>query len=145
MISWYVIFDRFYPTDITLWHHLWPQICGLVWTLSFHCTRTSKLNSCQLSWFFKIFPNWNQNWLKFKKLWKLRLFLVKILPKIGQIGILMGHFYIPSGTSLPKPNLSTPGYWANNLWNLHFQYVYHICTLQLSCFYGIECTLQVSR
>ena len=47
--------------------------------------------------------------------------LFKIWPKIGQIGIWMGYFFLKNwclygstfkfcgGTSLPKPNLSTPG------------------------------------
>ena len=73
-----------------------------------------------MSQFFKIWPNLSQNWLKFKK----------ILEKIGNIvqnlaqnwadwymnGLLFlenwylygSTFKFRGGTSLPKPNLSTP-------------------------------------
>ena len=54
------------------------------------------------------------------KFMKNRVILLKIWNKIGSIGIWMGHFFLKNwylygstfkfhcGTSLPKPNLSTP-------------------------------------
>ena len=54
------------------------------------------------------------------KFWKNQVILLKIWPKIGPIGIWMGHFFLKNwylygstfkicgGTALPKPNLSTP-------------------------------------
>ena len=68
---------------------------------------------------FKIWPNLSQNWLKFKKILE-KMGTFKIWPKIGPIGIWMGYFFLKywylygstfkfrGGTSLPKPNLSTP-------------------------------------
>ena len=55
-----------------------------------------------------------------RKFWKNRVILLKIWQKIGPIGIWMGHFFLKNwylygptfkfcgGTSLPKPNSSTP-------------------------------------
>ena len=71
--------------------------------------------------FFKILPNLGQNWLKFQKILEKLVILFKIWSKIGPIGIWMGYFFLKNwylygstfkfhgGTSLPKPNLSTPG------------------------------------
>ena len=56
-----------------------------------------------------------------RKFWKNRVILLTIWPKIEQIGIWMGHFFLKNwylyestfkfrgGTCLPKPNFSTPG------------------------------------
>ena len=55
-----------------------------------------------------------------RKFWKNRVILLKIWQKMGPIGIWMGRFFLKNwylygstfkfcgGTSLPKPNLSTP-------------------------------------
>ena len=55
------------------------------------------------------------------KILENQVILLKISPKIEQIGMRMGHFLLKNwyfyvstfkfrgGTSLPKPNLSTPG------------------------------------
>ena len=70
--------------------------------------------------FFKIFPNFSQNLLKFKKIFEKLGDFAPHFSKIGPIGIWMGHFFLKnlylygstckfcSGTSLPKPNVSTP-------------------------------------
>ena len=64
------------------------------------------------------FSKFGQIWAKIGS--NLRKFLFKIWPKIGPIGIWMGYFFLKNwylygstfkfcgGTSLPKPNLSTP-------------------------------------
>ena len=73
-----------------------------------------------------IFSKFGQIWAKIgsnlRKFWKKLVILFKIWPKIGPIGILMGYFFLKNwylygstfkfcgGTSLPKPNLSTPRY-----------------------------------
>ena len=70
------------------------------------------------------FSKFSQIWAKIgsnlRKFWKNRPILLKIWPKIGPIGIWMGHFFLKNwylyrstfkfcgGTSLPKPNLSYP-------------------------------------
>ena len=63
--------------------------------------------------FFKILPNLSQNWQNW-------VILLKIWPEIEQIDIWMGYFFLKNwylygstfkfccGTSLLKPNLSTP-------------------------------------
>ena len=74
--------------------------------------------------FFKIPPNLSQNWLRFKKIVEKFVILLKILPKIRQIGTLMGQYFLKTwyllGTFIgllsksaaahpyQKPNLSTP-------------------------------------
>ena len=70
------------------------------------------------------FSEFGQIWAKigsnFRKFWKKLVILFKIWPKIRPIGIWMGYFFLKKwylygstfkfrgGTSLPKPNLSTP-------------------------------------
>ena len=70
------------------------------------------------------FSKFAQIWAKIgsnlRKFWKNRMILLKNWPKIRPIGIWMGHFFLKNwylygstfkfhcGTSLPKPNLSTP-------------------------------------
>ena len=61
-----------------------------------------------------------------RKFWKKMVILFKIWPKIGPIGIWMGYLFLKKwylygstfkfcgGTSLPKPNLSTPPIRATN-------------------------------
>ena len=44
--------------------------------------------------FFKIPPNLSQNWLRFKKIVEKLCDLLKILPKIKQIGTLMGQYFL---------------------------------------------------
>ena len=41
-----------------------------------------------------IFPNLSQYWLKFKKIFKRLGELAQIWPKIGPIGIRLGHFFL---------------------------------------------------
>ena len=85
------------------------KISCLMWMTPY---KMPNLVSVDFSKFFQI-------WAKiFKKIWKNRVILPKIWPKIGPIGIWMGHFKkkwyfygsslkFRSGMSLPKPNLST--------------------------------------
>ena len=70
------------------------------------------------------FSKFSQSWAKigsnFRKLWKNWVILHKIWPKVEQIGVWMGHFFMKNwylygstfkfcgSTSLPRPNLSTP-------------------------------------
>ena len=70
------------------------------------------------------FSKSGQIWAKIgsnlRKFWKKSVISFKIWPKIGPIGIWMGYFFLKNwylyvvyfqihgGTSLPKPNLSTP-------------------------------------
>ena len=70
------------------------------------------------------FSKFGQIWVKIgsnlRKFLKKLVILCKIWPKIGPIGIWMGYFFLKNwylygstfkfrgGTSLPKPNLSTP-------------------------------------
>ena len=70
------------------------------------------------------FLKFGQIWAKIGsnlwKFWKKMVILFKIWPKIGPIGIWIGYFFLKNwylygstfkfcgGTSLPKPNLSTP-------------------------------------
>ena len=67
--------------------------------------------------FSKVPKIWAKIGSNLRKFWKNRVILLKIWPKIGPIGIWMGHFFLKNfektfkyrgGTSLPKPNLSTP-------------------------------------
>ena len=87
------------------------------------------------------FSKFGQIWAKIgsnlRKFWRNMVILFKIWPKIGPISIWMGYFFLKNwylygstfkfhgGTSLPKPNLSTPpgpranvlggwGYWASS-------------------------------
>ena len=78
-----------------------------------------------MGWFFKIFPNFSQNWLKFKKILEksgIRWFGPKFGKKLSRLVFelvtsltnryLYGFtFKFCSSTSLPKPNLSTPWVW----------------------------------
>ena len=73
-----------------------------------------------MGWFFTSFPIWAKLAQILRKFWKNQWFFLKIWPNIGPIGIWMGHFLEKNGicmglllkfhigTSLPKPNLSTP-------------------------------------
>ena len=70
--------------------------------------------------FSKVPQIWAKIGTNLRKFWKNWVILLKIWPKIGPIGIWMGHFFLKNwylygptfkfrgGTSLPKPNLSTP-------------------------------------
>ena len=67
-----------------------------------------------------IFQNFPKCEFNLRKFWKNLVILLKTWPKIEQIDICMGHFFLKnlyffgstfkfcSGTSLPKPNLNTP-------------------------------------
>ena len=90
------------------------------------------------------FSKFSQSWVKIssnlRKWWKIIVILLKIWPKLEQIGIWMGHFFLKkwylggstfkfcSGTFLPKPKLSTTP-----------SQVKHICNFTviplLSCIY----------
>ena len=70
--------------------------------------------------FFKIWPNLSQNWLKFKKiLEKIGNFVQNLAQNwanwymngllfLEKLVFVLVYFQIHGGTSLPKPNLSTP-------------------------------------
>ena len=70
--------------------------------------------------FSKVPQIWAKIGSNLRKFWKNRVILLKIWPKIGPIGIRMSRFFLKNwylygsafkfhgGTSLPKPNLSTP-------------------------------------
>ena len=70
--------------------------------------------------FFKIWPNLSKNWLKFKKiLEKIGNFVQNLAQNwanwymngllfLEKLVFVWVHFQIRGGTSLPKPNLSTP-------------------------------------
>ena len=70
--------------------------------------------------FSKVPHIWAKIGSNLRKFWKNRVILLKIWPKIGPIGIRMSRFFLKNwylygsafkfhgGTSLPKPNLSTP-------------------------------------
>ena len=67
------------------------------------------------------FSKFSQIRANLRKFWKNQVILLKIWPKIEQIGIWLGHFFLKNwylygstfkfrgSTSPPKPNLSTPG------------------------------------
>ena len=44
-------------------------------------------------WFFQSFPNLSQKWLKFKKILENQTILLKILPKIGLMGMMNGSLF----------------------------------------------------
>ena len=70
--------------------------------------------------FSKLGQIWAKIGSNLRKFWKKLVILFKIWPKIGPIVIWMGYFFLKNwylygstfkfhgGTSLPKPNLSTP-------------------------------------
>ena len=78
------------------------------------------------------FSKFGQIWAKIgsnlRKFWKKWVILFKIWPKIGLIGKWMGYFFLKNwylygstfkfsgGTSLPKPNLSTPPGGGYTIW-----------------------------
>ena len=75
-------------------------------------------------WVIFFSSKFGQIWAKIgsylREFWKKLVILFKTWPKIGPIGIWMGYFFLKNwylygstfkfrgGTSLPKPNLSTP-------------------------------------
>ena len=69
-------------SKISLLVHEWPLLKWKIWFVFF------------FFFFLKILPNLSQNWLKFKKIWKTQVILLKISLKIGLMGIWMGHFFL---------------------------------------------------
>ena len=82
-----------------------------------------KIQNLVYEWvsFSKFSQTWAKIGLDIRKFGKYCVILLKISPKIEQIGTLMGHFFLKNSyfygstfkvrgsTSLPKPILSTPG------------------------------------
>ena len=89
------------------------------------------------------FSKFGQIWAKIgsnlRKFWKKLVILFKIWPKIGPIGIWMGYFFLKNwylygssfkfrgGTSLPKPNMSTPPVLISHIF---------LCVLVILCVIG---------
>ena len=81
-----------------------------------------KMQNLVYEWvdFSKVLQIWAKIGSNLRKFWKNWVILFKIWPNIGPIGIWMGHFFLKNwylygstfkfhgGTSLLKPNLSTP-------------------------------------
>ena len=82
-----------------------------------------KMQNLVYEWvhFSKFSQIWAKNWLKFNKILEESGNLLKIWPKIEQIGVRMGYYFLKNwyfygstfkfrgSKSLPKTNLSTPG------------------------------------